>query len=397
MKIAILVHPPWVASRSMPRFAGMIQRGMTARGHEVTQLTATARLSKFKSKSAFVQKWLGYADQFLLFPRELRRQVDTLPGDTLFVVADQALGMWVPHIRHRPHVIHCHDFLALRSARGEFPENRTRASGKKYQTLIKDGFSQGEHFISVSKKTQDDLHSILGAEPKGSHVVYNGLNGEFGVLANEASESILKKHLQPDDHQGFLLHVGGNQWYKNRAGVIRLYQQWCRVSTTVMPLWMVGSEPTDSLKRLAIEIPNGGKVRFLSGMSDAEVQAAYNLAKLFVFPSLEEGFGWPIAEAMACGTAVLTTDGAPMKEVGGDAAIYHRRLSIGEEESWAREGAAKIDAFLRSPESERNEIIRKGWARAEAFDSDATIRQYEEIYQGIVENRPQVLHASMAS
>ncbi len=179
MRLVLLTHPASFTTVSMPRFAGMIQRGMEERGHEVKLWTSQPSLSRFPIRSVLLRKWLGYADQFLLYPRELRRQVAREPGDTLFVVTDQALGMWVPYIAHRPHIIHCHDFLALKSALGEFPENSTCWTGRQYQQLICKGFSHGQAFISVSKKTREDLLRFLPQTPRISELVYNGLNHPF--------------------------------------------------------------------------------------------------------------------------------------------------------------------------------------------------------------------------
>ncbi|EMI53112.1 glycosyltransferase family 4 protein [Rhodopirellula sallentina] len=370
----------------MPRFAEMIREGMRSRGHAVSILTAPAIVSKLPSPSPGIQKWLRYFDQFALFPRQLKRKVDAFPPDTLFVFTDQALGMWVPYVRHRRHVIHCHDFLALRSALGEFPQNPTSTTGKQYQTLIRKGFSSGDNFICVSEKTRNDLLGLMSKSPQSAHVVYNGLNGDFEQLEEREASLRLAEHLRPEDQEGFLLHIGGNQWYKNRMGVLVLYRRYCEVSADPLPLWMVGVEPSEKLKQVAGTIPANGDVRFLTGLSDEQVVAAYNLAKLFLFPSLEEGFGWPIAEAMACGTPVLTTDAAPMNEVGGDAAIYHRRLESGQEDAWACDGAELIGKFLNQLGSARQLRIALGLANARRFDPSQTMDQYEQIYRQVLES-----------
>ncbi|TWU59559.1 D-inositol 3-phosphate glycosyltransferase [Crateriforma conspicua] len=371
----------------MPRFAEMICDGMRARGHTVSTLTAPAVVSRLPSPSPGVRKWLRYFDQFALFPRRIAKKLNAYPGDTLFVFTDQALGMWVPHFKHRPHVIHCHDLLALRSALGEFPQNRTSATGKRYQALIRQGFSTGENFICVSNKTREDLLSVIGKAPSSAKVVYNGLNGDFRQIAPEEVSRRLAEHLRPADQQGFLLHIGGNQWYKNRAGVVKLYQRWCEITDAPLPLWMVGVAPNDTLKKSASGVPANGEVRFLTDLSDEQVVAAYNKARLFLFPSLEEGFGWPIAEAMACGTPVLTTDAAPMNEVGGDAAIYLSRLTSGQEDAWLRTGAELMEESLKLASDKQRERIDRGLQIARSFDPDHTMDQYEALYRNVLDSR----------
>ena len=368
----------------MPRFARYIRDGMLARGHQVDCWTSKIILGKLAVRSNFIRKWLGYIDQFAIFPRVLRKRVRQTPPDHLFVVMDQALGMWVPCIQNRPHVIHCMDFLALRSALEEFPEKPTGWTGKQYQRLIRNGFSNGRHFLSISKNTQTDLHRLLRQPIVSSEVAYIGLNSDFSIMQRDAAISQLAPFLSPSEKDGFLLHVGGNPWYKNREGVIEIYRAWCKVTSSAIPLWMIGSPPTDSLRKVANDVPNGGHVRFLDGLSDVQVRSAYNLTKLFLFPSLEEGFGWPIAEALACGALVLTTGHAPMTEVGGDAVEYLSRRTFSNRDEWAREGATKIAMLLGLSDSEKQSRQALGFEQANKFSTDATLDRYEEHYQRIL-------------
>jgi glycosyltransferase involved in cell wall biosynthesis len=276
------------------------------------------------------------------------------------------------------------DFLALRSALEEFPEKPTGWTGKQYQRLIRNGFSNGRHFLSISKNTQTDLHRLSRQPIVSSEVAYIGLNSDFSIMQPDVAVAQLAPYLSPTEKDGFLLHVGGNPWYKNREGVVELYRAWCKGTSNPIPLWMIGSPPTDSLRKVANDIPNGGNVRFLDGLTDVQVRAAYNLTKLFLFPSLEEGFGWPIAEALACGALVLTTGHAPMTEVGGDAVEYLSRRTFSNRDEWAREGATKIAMLLGLSDSEKQSRRAFGVDHAKKFASDATLDRYEEHYQRIL-------------
>ena len=158
MRIALITHPAFMRSQSMPRFAGMLQAAYEARGHEVTVHTAQPVLSRWMRGRWWARwgKWAGYIDEYLLFPWVFRRQVARMPADTLFVFCDQALGPWCPLVRQRPHVVHAHDLLALRSALGLVPENPTSWSGRLYQRYIRRGFQQAQRFIAVSGRTKSD-------------------------------------------------------------------------------------------------------------------------------------------------------------------------------------------------------------------------------------------------
>ena len=386
MKLVLLTHPQSLPSESMPRFAAMISGAMARRGYQVETWTSPPKLGRAGARLPFIRKWLGYVDQFLLYPAELRKKIAQQPSDTVFVVTDQALGMWVPRLVHRPHVIHCHDFLALKSALKEFPEKATGWTGRQYQHLIRAGFSRGKAFISVSAKTRDDLHRFLPSRPNISEVIYNGLNHPFRPMGLEERTGILKKCGGGIPDEGFILHVGGNQWYKNRPGVLKIYRAYAGLTVQPLSLVMIGAKPTEQLLQLAASIPTPGKVNFVSGLSNEQVNAAYAHAKAFLFPSLEEGFGWPIVEAMTVGCPVITTNVRPLTEVAGSLArlIPRRPANPHEEDSWAAGAAAVLNETLSLQGEERAKIISQAKAHAARFNSDAVLDAYEQVYSRVL-------------
>lgn len=384
MRIILFTHPDFLNSQSMPLFAGMVYQGMIDRGHKVKVWQPLPMFYRLPAPKA-MKKWLGYMDQYVLFPLQIRMRLRHTPGDTLFVFADQALGPLAPLVKNRPHVLHCNDFTALRSALGHFPQNRTSFTGRVYQSFIRRGFSQGANFISISDKTRDDLQEFLPQIPKLSLRVYLGLNYPFAPLQPEVAIKVLRDQGCNVPETGFLLHVGGNQWYKNRLGVLQIYRAYCVSVEQPLPLWLVGAEPPTALQALAEHLPAGGRVDFLTGLPTEVLQAAYSLAKMLIFPSIAEGFGWPIAEAMACGCLVLTTGEAPMTEVGGDAAIYLPALpSTGATDAWAQQCAGLISQTINYPEDRKAEIRNRGLQQAKLFNTEAVLDSYETIYSRIL-------------
>jgi glycosyltransferase involved in cell wall biosynthesis len=382
MRLILLTHPASLGSESMPRFASMIHRAMAARGHEVLIWTSPQRLGGPFARSAFARKWVGYLDQFLIFPAKLKKMVEQQSNDTLFIVTDQALGMWVPVLAHRPHVVHCHDFFALQSAQGEFPEYSPGWMGRQYQRLIRNGFSHGRAFISVSRKSREDLHRYLPTVPPISEVVYNGLNYPFVPLERAKRISLLKGTGVEVPEGGFIVHVGGNQVYKNRRGVLDIYNAYATASPKPLALWMVGAPPTRELSNQVSAMRHLGKVQFLSGLTNEQVNAAYSHARALLFPSLQEGFGWPIIEAMASGCPVITTDLAPMTEVAGDAGrlIPRTPANEAEREAWAVSAAARLDELVNLNGSSRQNLLDQGRLNAARFDSETAIGAYERLY-----------------
>jgi len=365
MKIVLLTVPSDSMSQSMPRFATFIGEGMKARGHQVEYLSSGRLNSAFGGWfPQRLRKWTSYFDQYLLFPHFLRERVAKAfrerGGRTLFVLTDQGLGMWLPSIAQQPHVVHCHDLLAIRSARGEFPENPTGVSGRIYQRMILSGLRRGRNFLSVSEATRESLSRILGEGVEISEVIPNPLNRAIPRIPYHEACRILGLTDLPVDERP-ILHVGGNQWYKNRIGLLEIYHAYAETCSNPRPLWMVGPEPTSAMRLIAGSPACRQRVSFKKGVGDDELAAMYAVAWTLLFPSLEEGFGWPVLEAMAAGCLVVATGIPPMTEVMGQIPFQlPRKLMDGGELEWRRECAEILRSAADLTEEKRESLVAEG-------------------------------------
>ena len=361
---------------------------MAKKGHDVTV---------WRPKSFFnilplgqsVKKYLGYIDQYIIFPIVVRNRLKSLPQDTLFVFVGHALGPWVPLVKNRPHVIHCHDFLAQLSAEGKIPENKTGWSGRVYQSYIRRGYSAGKHFISVSNKTKQDLHDKLSHPPKISTVIYNAIDSAFQYSDAQAARETLSTTFGIDLKRGYILHVGGNQWYKNRLGVIEIYNAWRKGTTSALPLLLIGETPNELLKKAKGNSSFNNEIYFITSCSDQQVNLAYNGASVLLFPSLAEGFGWPIAEAMASGCPVITTGEDPMTEVAADAAFLIPKMPEKETEveHWAKLAGKTLNTVVTLPAPERRALVEAGFLNVTRFDFEILINKTEKVYNLIIQNK----------
>jgi glycosyltransferase involved in cell wall biosynthesis len=288
----------------------------------------------------------------------------------------------VPLVKNKAHIVHVHDLLALRSALGDVPENPTSWSGRIYQRYIRRGFKQAKHFISISNKTRDDLHHFGQVSAINSHVVYNGFNYPYAPMAKADAMRVLSDANLPAQPDGMLLHLGGSQWYKNLAGVIRIYIEYVRAEKNPLPLWCISPSPSPHVQALLKLVPSNGKVLFFQGIDNHALQAAYSLARAFVFPSLAEGFGWPIIEAQACGCPVLTSDAAPMNEIGGVACSYIPVLNPKDDaELWAKNASNRLIALLSLNDAARSKLVAQGLTHMQQFNAEHAIESYLNHYQ----------------
>lgn len=360
---------------SMQRFAGLLASELPKRNVAVEIIRPEEKFGRLKRSGHGLGKWLGYADKFALFPRQLDRRLARLgPGEILHI-ADHSNAVYTRHAARAPHLVTCHDLLAIRSALGEIPENRTSSSGRAYQRMILNGLNRAARVACVSRSTRTDLMRLTTLRDEQVSVAYNGLNYPYHPMAREEAAALLVRLPQLAGRTGkFILHVGGNQWYKNRSGVARIYEALAKASPDAPDLYLVGKAWPTELRQQIAAAGLDRRVVEITDCSNEDLRALYSACELFLFPSLMEGFGWPIIEAQACGAIVATSNIPPMTEVGGEAAICIDPRN-------AETSAMKIAEALRTTGAERARRIEAGLANAARFSTDRMmdgyIREYE--------------------
>lgn len=387
MKIIFLIHHEKSLGYSMSRYVEFLSRGLQKKGHKTEIWAPKLYLSKLE-QSFFLNKWLRYIDQFLLFPIEFKVKSYKIPKSTLFVLIDQALSIWMPLIKNKKHVVHCHDFIALKAAKGIIKENPTGWTGKMYQFLILTGLKKANNYISISKNTALELEDFLEEKPMLSEQIYNALNSKFVPGDVPETRRTLGNTLQLDLTQGYILHVGGDTFYKNKKGVVAVYNAWRSFASQPLPLLLVGgTKQSATLQNLIANSPYVENIHILENVEEQFLLKAYQGATVMLYPSLYEGFGWPIAEALASGCPVITTDTAPMNEVGGDAAFYVKRSdSFENSQIWADTSAKVIDEIIGLNPEQRKAVVQAGLDQISIFHEKIILDQIEKVYERIIKN-----------
>jgi glycosyltransferase involved in cell wall biosynthesis len=139
------------------------------------------------------------------------------------------------------------------------------------------------------------------------------------------------------------------------------------------------------LRQVLKKVGAKGSVLFFQDVKSETLQAAYSYAKLLLFPSFAEGFGWPLIEAQACGCPVLTTKEAPMTEVAGETAFYIPRLEAGGDiDAWTKEALQVLKEAVAETDAERARRIERGRLWSNKFNGKAAIDSYLGIYRAIL-------------
>lgn len=332
MTILLIGNLPEDCQESMQRFTTLLDEGLRARGHTVHVLTPTLCLARLGPRYHYggLPKWLGYFDKFVLFPWQLRRALQRLRPDVVHFT-DQASAVYGQAVRGWPVLATCHDLLQIRAALGEIPHQQPGRANRLQQRWILRCLARMPRLVCVSDQTRLEALRLTGLSTAQITVAPNALNYPYvPIAASEARATLttlaLARGIDPTlftaQPSGFLLHVGGAHWYKNRAGLLALYTQLRKILRPTPTLVLVG--PPLAPAELVEISPADDLPPFvrLSGLSHSQLAALYSLAEGLVFPSWAEGFGWPIAEAQACGCPVFASARAPLTEVGGDSTFY---------------------------------------------------------------------------
>jgi glycosyltransferase involved in cell wall biosynthesis len=376
------------AQPSMHRFAALLCEGLTARGVSATVLRPPVVFGRHSANLRGVAKWVGYTDKFLLFPHRLRKSLGLESTDTVVHICDHSNAVYVPWIRHLPHVVTCHDLLAVRAARSEFEDVRTRWSGRQLQRAIVHGLRRASRIVCDSQATRSDLVRVTGSADRGMATIYPAVSPCFTKISPEsavdrAKSLLIQARAVGDRTTGaieagrYILHVGGNQWYKNRSGLVAIYAALVEADVHVPPLLLAGKPIPPELREEILNRQLGGRVFEVADIADPDLAALYACARLLLFPSLAEGFGWPVLEAMACGCRVVVSDRAPLTEVAADAATYI------EPEEPVR-AASQVRAVLDESEDGRAVKVRAGLNRASGFTLDGMAGAYLDVYRGLL-------------
>ena len=360
---------------SMLRFSRLLEQSLRDGGHEVRTWSPEPRLVRLLPRYRYngAAKFIGYFDKFVLFPRRVRQQLARgLQADVVHIT-DHANAVYGPLFAGRPLLATCHDLLQIRAAHGDFPQHRVSALGRRYQSWILESLAKLPRIVVTSHQTSLELRRLANVPLERTTVIPLALNYPYQPVPPAQARAIVRemlveRGLDPGvldlDGRGYLMNIGGGQWYKNRRGVINIYAELRRRLSPPPKLLMVGKPLAPEIVARIQRLRLASEIVHVSNVSEAQLSAIYTLAQGLLFPSWHEGFGWPVAEAQACGCPVFTSDRAPMTEVGGEAGAYvppgnpreaGRRIAL----AWGARDAMRACGLARAPQWNPGHMIAR--------------------------------------
>lgn len=233
------------------------------------------------------------------------------------------------------------------------------------------------HIVTVSEYSKSQIVERLGIVPEKVTVIHNGVGPGFSCVDSQAAFQTVAAQLGGD--RPYLLYVGNLKPHKNLFTLLRAFALLRSRGASHCRLMIVGDDGKwkHALIRECFRLRLEGHVSFVPQVSDELLPQLYAAAEVLVMPSLIEGFGYPVVEAMACGTPVVCSREAALPEVAGDAAEFFDPKSV-------EDMALAIERVLRSSEL-RAALRKKGLERAKTFSWDECARRHFRLYSDLLE------------
>lgn len=269
-----------------------------------------------------------------------------------------------------PTVAFIHD-----AAFARYPEHLPPGWAYYYKRTFQTTAAEARLLLANSYSVQADLQALFGAPPEKIRIAYNGCDTEFFRPSSPPEQEATRKHYT----QGlpYLLYVGSLHPRKNPIRLLQAYDYLRSQYTEPLRLLIVGrfmfSE--GNFRKTYNQMRYQSEVILHPPVPDSELVRLYGAAAVVVYPSLYEGFGYPVAEGLACGVPVVTSRVSALPEVGGEAAFYANPYDP------ADIARAIYEALTESSEA-RQQRIQKGLAHVRQFSWERCV---ETLWQALTE------------
>jgi glycosyltransferase involved in cell wall biosynthesis len=293
--------------------------------------------------------WKSLADS--LPPNASRRLLHGAPPQAdLFHALNQRIDA-----RARRTVVTFHDLFALT---GEYSSLEFRA---RFAEQARRAAERSDAIIAVSRFTASQVEQFLGVESSRIHVIPHGVRIPVATAPRERGAG----------DKRMVLFVGAIQRRKNVARLVKAFERMPKGWRLTLAGATDGYEAATELRAVE-ESPRRPDIDVPGYVPAAELASLYRRASIFAFPSLEEGFGIPVLEAMAHGVPVIVSGTSALPEAAGDAAILVDPVNIDQL-------AAELNR-LSADEDLRAGLIRRGLDRARMFPWEAAVEKTWDVY-----------------
>jgi glycosyltransferase involved in cell wall biosynthesis len=303
------------------------------------------------------------------------RAVQRLEGDIFHIIdhSNAHVAYWLKQ-KSSAIVVTCHDLVQFVYPEILKDQSRFPAFSMASWKYSVRGMCHADQVIAVSENTAKDAAQLLKIPVQQIAVVPNGVEPQFCQLPLEPVEALRQQNgCSPETI--CLLNVGSTHQRKNIPTILKVLAT-LRDRSVPVCLWKVGDEFTAEQTAFIQSHGLEQYISFLGKPDKTTLVSLYNAADVLLSPSLYEGFGLTVLEAMACGTPVIASNVSSLPEVTGDAAILVDPLDV----------LAIADAVCRLKQDKiyREALIAKGLARIKLFTWQQTAEQVAQVYEQLI-------------
>jgi glycosyltransferase involved in cell wall biosynthesis len=291
-----------------------------------------------------------------------------LPGAQLYHATEHLL----PPLRQVPAVLTVHDMIFKL-----FPQHQKRLNFWYLNATMPLYCRRAGAIITVSQSSKRDIIAHYGLAPDRINVIYEAASPEFVPASGDAVAQVRRRYGLPDR---FLLHVGTIEPRKNLTRLVEALQSLHEAGLTI-PLLIAGGKGWlyEALFRRLEQLDVGRHVQFSGYVASEDLPALYSAATAVAVPSVYEGFGLPVLEAMACGTPVVSSNASSLPEIGGEAAAYFDPHDVG--------AMAESIHAVWTDADRRAEMRRLGLSQSARFSWERAAEETWAVYQRLLGGR----------
>jgi glycosyltransferase involved in cell wall biosynthesis len=364
--IAVVTNAQAAQQMSMLGYGELVLEAARAVTPNPLELRASSKLSVLFGdhlRRASSRKLLRDAERYVISPLSLAGK-----RANIVHVIDPGNSIYLQFMRYRKSIVTVHDTIPYHCLAGNLSGFRPSRLGALVMKLILRELQRVDRIVCVSEATRQDLLDLL---PLDAARVLTIPNAVFQPMtrAPEAERNTLRAELGIPVSAPLILHVGRN-FYKNRKTVLEVFANLRRSHPTAILAFV--SEETPELREKLETLSLKRSVRFLGLMPQGKMPALYSTASILLFPSLYEGFGYPVIEAQLCGTPVVASNAGSLPEVAGKGALLFAPHDTA--------GMARAMKSLLEDSETADRLIVSGHLNAQRFSKDRWFDAHARLY-----------------
>lgn len=353
---------------SMDVYAHSLATACAHRGLELHEFIPTSKLERF-SASKSLMRYLRYWH----YPNAVKGQ-----NADIHHVVDHGYAHLLPKLNLGKTCVTVHDLIPMLHWMGQVdrPESEEKKPNKPNKPILNlrslSYLKKFDGVIAVSNNTKQDLVHHLGIDSEKISVIPPVIASHFKHV-DETQINELRRKYQLDNSSKWLM-ISGSEFYKNNRTSLAVLRELNQHSEEKFCLIKTG-HLSDEFNQLVVEYDLVDNVRSLFLEDVTELATLYALVDTFLFPSWYEGFGMPVAEALACGTPVVTSNRGALPEVGGELSL---KCAPDDVPQFARHVQSSV-----SDKELRQRVVNQGTAWVEQFRSATVGQKLERFYRDL--------------